>query len=314
MNIASGTVIRPDLQDAIRLYAGDLSSQFMATQILPVKKVNVKSAAFGKLDITNITKTSGNGKKASGAGYERQSGEITNDNYSCSKYGFEEPVDDDEAKEMAAYFESEIESSQLATFRAMRAQEIRAAALLFNTSNFAGHTDSVSTEWSNVAGTPYTDIQGKILSLKQGLGGVLNGEICLATSEKVMRNIIKTTEIKAMRKGGAGSVLDKVTPTAAELAVILGLDKVFYSAAQNGGVDIWDDEYALLFVRSTADSLKASVQLGRTFLWTQSTPDIVTIESYRDEEVEANIVRAKQNVHEKIFSYAAGFLFQNITA
>ena len=316
---SSGTTVRQELNDIVLEYANDLNPQFMSLDILPIKNTDFKSGTFGKLPIENVTNESGTGLKAPGSGYSRQNSSYENDNFTCVKYGFEEEIDDDESLEAEAYFNMEISAAQLNFFRLKRAAEIRNAALLFNTSNFSGHTGNVTTEWSSTSGVPISDVQGKILTLKQAVGGALGDvEICMACSEKVFRNVIKTTEVKAAIMGGSGSMADKVLNAdnigAARLADILGINQVFYSAAQNGGSDVWDDEYALLFIRSTSDILRSSVQLGRTFLWTKSTPNYSTTETYRSEQVEANIVRVKHSVDEKIFNFAAGYLFQNITA
>jgi hypothetical protein len=315
MQVASGATIRPDLMDAVKEYASDLNSQFMALDVLPLANTDFQSGSFGSLPIENLTDQSSAGKRAPGSGYNRQQSEITTDTYTCEEFGFEEPVDDGEARRMGIYFDAELGAAQINEFRLRRAQEVRAASLLFSTSNFSGHTGNVTNEWNDATnGVPYSDVQGKLLTLKQAVGGAIDGEICLAVSEKVFRNMYMTAEIKAMRAGGAGGTFDKVAPSAAEMANILGINQVFHSSAQNAAADIWDDEYALLFIRSMSPILSSSVQLGRTFLWTADTDANATIESYRDEAVRSNIVRARQYCDEKVFNYAAGYLFQNITS
>jgi hypothetical protein len=314
MQVSSSATIRPDLMDAVREYGNGLNSQFMATDVLPIAGTAFQSGTFGVLPIENLTNQSTAGKRAPGSGYNRQQSNIETSNYTCEEYGFEEPIDDGEAKRMGIYFDAELAATQINEFRLRRAQEVRAAALLFNASNFSGYTGSVSTEWSNVAGTPYNDIQDTILTIKQNVGGVIDGELCLACSEKVFRNIVQTTEFKGMRAGGTGSNMDKVVPSDVDAARILGIDNIFHSSAQNAAADVWDDEYALLFIRSQSPILSSSVQLGRSFLWTQDTASNVLIESYRDEAVRSNIIRCRQYVDEKVFNYAAGYLFANISA
>jgi len=314
MQVSSTATIRPDLQDAVGEYATNINSQFMALDILPIANSEFQSGTFGRLPIENITDVSNAGSRAPGSGYNRQEAKIETDNFSCEEFGFEQAVDDGEAKRMGIYFNAELAAAQINEFRLRRAQEVRAAALLFSTSNFSGYTAGVSTEWSSASGVAYSDIQDTLLTLKQNVGGAVDGEICLACSEKVFRNIYQQTEFKGMRAGGTGGAFDKVAPSGAEVAHILGLDQVFFSAAQNSSVDVWDDEYALLFIRNQSPMLSASLQLGRSFLWTQDSGSPAVIESYRDEAVRSNIIRARQYIDEKVFTYSAGYLFQNITA
>ena len=223
MQVASGTTIRPDLMDSVIEYATGLNSQFMALDVLPIANTEFQSGTFGKLPIENLTDQSSAGKRAPSSGYNRQQSKIENDNYACEEFGFEEPVDDGEAKRMGIYFDAELAAAQINEFRLRRAQEVRAAALLFSTGNFSGHTASVTTEWSDAGGVAYSDIQDIILTLKQGVGGAIDGEICLACSEKVKKNIAQQTQFIGMRAGGTGGTFDKVAPSAAEMANILGV-------------------------------------------------------------------------------------------
>ena len=316
MQVASGTTIRPDLAVAVSEYGMELNSQFMATKVLPVANTIAQSSSFGKLPIENITDESGNGKRAPSAGYSRQESQVENDNYTCEEYGFEEPVDDGEAKRIGRYIEAEKSAAMTSEFRLRRAQEVRAAALLFSASNFAGHTGSVTTEWNN-SGNPINDISDTILTIKKAVGGAFVGEICVAFSEDVRKNIIKNATVQALLGGGTGAGKNKRVSTQnvndAELAQLLGVDQIFYSCAQNSGSDVWDDEYALVFIRNTSQNLKESVQLGRTFLWIEDCPENAHVESYREDQTRSNIVRCRQYVDEKVFNYAAGYLLSNIT-
>lgn len=315
---SSSATVRPDLEDAVLEYAGGLAGQFMGAEIFPFKNVGIKKGTFGKMPIENVTNSAPTGEKAPGSGYERLNSTYETDTFDCVKYGFEEAIDDDEAKEAAIYFDAESEISRLLMFRLMRAYEVRVATLAFSAAGFSGYTGNVGTEWDDATATPMNDIQDTILTMKQNIGGAIGGsEICVAMSEEVFRNVCQTTQVQGKLLGGNGGAVDRVIGAdmlgAARLANILGVSKVFYSPAQSGGADIWDDEYCLVYLRSPNNIMRANVQLGRTFLWTDSTPNPVVVETYRDEVTEADIVRVKQHVDEKIFTYSAGYLLANIT-
>jgi hypothetical protein len=310
---SSGTTLRDDIKIAISPYAANLETQFMATKIMPVFKSISKGGQFPRMKMTNITKKVGTGRRAPNGTYDQTESEFEMLDFECKEFGFEERVGDDVQRQVASYFDAEAAVARTQLFRLRRAQEIRTAGVVFNASTFAGYTGGVTTEWNKAAATPYSDIQDILPTLKKNIGGVFIGEIVLGCSEKVFRNICKTTEIKNMRKGGTGSVVNQMPPTAAELAALLDINAVEYSIAQDGTADVWDDEYALLFIRNQSENLEESVQFGRTMLWVEDSPDNAFVETYYSDERRGNIVRVRHQVTEKIFNVNAGYLLSNIT-
>jgi hypothetical protein len=305
--------IRQDLADVLMEYSDELKSQFMATEILPIFESQVKSAQFPRLVLDNVAKPVSNGKRAPGGNYDEVQSEYKMIDYNCEEYGLEEPVDDGQSKQLGSWFDAEAAAARNVELHNLRNQEKRAAAVVFNPTAFAGFTGAVGTEWNKPTGTPYSDIQDLIPKLKQQVGGVISGEICLGCSEKVFRNLCKTTEMKNMRKGGPGSVMSVLPPTAAEIASILAINQICFSAAQDNAADIWDDEYAILFIRSKDKNLKAGPQLGRTILWVADSPDNSTVESYEWKKNRSVYVRVRHQVVEKLFNVQAGYLLSNIT-
>lgn len=315
--------IRPTLSAAASEYSQSLLDQFMGMDILPIMPVEDKKGTYGSLPIENLTDQTGTGKRAPGAGYERQEATFESANYDCEEYGFEEPLDDSNERYFSKLVQAERNITTLNTFRLMRQHEKRVATAVFNATTFTSNTAAVTVEWSSASGVPYTDIQDTLLTLKRNIGGALDAgmEVCLAVSEKVYRNIVQTTEVKALIAGGSGSTIDKAYSNSRlsidkqRLANILGVDRVFCSAAQDGGSDIWDDEYAMLFIRDTGGLVeRMQPQIGRTFLWTQDSANPFTVEMYRDEPRRSNIYRVRHNVDEKIINVNAGYLLSNITS
>ena len=316
----STAVLRPLLQTSVGEYSDSLLSQFMGPDVLPNMMVDAKTGEYGVVPVENVTDQTGTGKRAPGSGYERNESEVETDTYSCQEYGFEEPLDDSNSKDIAQILNAEREIANLIAFRLARVREIRVAAAVFNASTFTAN--AVSVEWDNASGTPYQDIQDSILSLKNAVGGALppGAEICLAVSEKVYRNMVKTTEIQGKIKGGDGSTIDKDPSTTADiiatdrLARILGIDKVFHSNAQNAAADIWNDEYAMLFIRNVGGiQERMQPQMGRSMLWVDDSPSEFTVEEYREEKRRSGIYRVRHQLDEKIVVAAAGYLLSNIT-
>jgi hypothetical protein len=313
----SNAALRPLLSQTCSEYGMNLTSQFMGLDILPPSVEASKTGTFTRLVIENVTNGTGTGLRAPAAGYERSDSTFEETTYTTKEYGLEEPTDDSEAARYSQVMDYEREVSELLTYRLMRLHEKRVAAKVFNTTTFSGFTGAVSDEWSGTTSTPYNDINDAILTLKRQLGGVTgNSELCLAMSELVFRQIVKTTQIQGKILGGDGSTVDKVSNETmiapARLASILGIDRVVISAAQDGGSDIWDDEYALLYYRSAGRSLR-DAQIGRTFMWDEAN-NPYTVESYRDEAIRGDIMRVRHHTDENVFVARAGYLFSNVSS
>jgi len=313
----TNALIRPLLSQTCSEYAPNLKGQFMGLDILPASVEDSKTATFSRLVIENVTDGTGDGRRAPGAGYERTDSTFEETTYDTKEYGLEEPLDDSDAQRYKVYLDAEREIAETVTYKVTRLQEKRIAAKVFNATTFSGYTGAVGTEWSTAStANPYDDIQDAILTLKRQMGGALgNSELCLAMSEDVFRKCVKTTNIQGKIKGGDGSSLDKDSTFdmigAARLASILGINQVFYSPAQDAAVDIWDDEYALLYFRSSGKNLR-EVQIGRSFIWNEAD-NPYTVETYRDEPVRSEIVRVRQHSDEQVFTPMAGYLLSNIS-
>jgi len=314
--------IRPLLSQTCSEYASNLEGQFMGLEILPPSMEDHDTGTFSRLVIENVTGGTGTGRRAPGAGYERTESTFEETNYTTKEYGLEEPLDDSEAERYRVYLNAEREIANTVTYKLARLAEQRIATKVFNATTFSGYTGAVSTEWSTAStANPYNDVQDAILTLKQQMGGALgNSELCLAMSEKVFRNTIKTTAIQNKIMGGSGSMADETSTRhmigANRLAAILGVDKVFYSPAQAKSVagtltDVWDDEYALLYFRNTGMNLR-EVQIGRTFMWNEAG-NPYTVETYRDEPIRSEVIRVRHHCDENVFTPMAGYLFSNIT-
>ena len=105
------------------------------------------------------------------------------------------------------------------------------------------------------------------------------------------------------------------------LAEYFGVDRVLvaggvYNNANKGLAKsiarIWSSSYAMLCVTSSGGQDLREPSLGRTFMWTQDSPTPVVVESYREEQIRSNVIRARQNTAEKLTMKAAGYLLKGV--
>jgi len=212
---------------------------------------------------------------------------------------------DDDRENYASDFDAEVETVRNIRRKILTAQEIRAAALLFNTTTWTGsalYTDNSSNPWDTIT----TDIIGQIQDAKnkvrQNTGYIADSMLIGAVT---LTNILKNTAIIARTASNAANTLQVILQN---LAAVFGLQNIYvgngiYDSAKDGAPfsasDIWSDDYALIFKR-TGPGLK-DAGLGKTLLWTPITSENAVIEQYREEQVKGDVFRCIQFSQEKVF-------------
>jgi hypothetical protein len=142
----------------------------------------------------------------------------------------------------------------------------------------------------------------------------------IVMSLKVFENVMMSAQIKDYLQYTAPHLLLGFEAKRQMLSSLFGLNVIVagavYDSAKEGQAasitDIWDDEYALLFVKSTGDL--RSPGLGRTFIWTDDSPQNLNVESYREEQTRADIIRVRHHWVGKVLKPEYAWLLSNITA
>ena len=309
------TLQRPDLGElAYEYMEGPDGFGMMGLDILPVHGVMEKSADYPVIPTESILKVQ-NVKRAPNGHYNRSDWEFETKTYSCEERGWEESVERSNRNNYSRFFDLEVAATQRANQVIMRAQEVAAAALLFNATTFSGYTGDVGTEWSTITSTPRADImtiqQSSLLWLSDG-----------ACSMKVFMNLLKNTEFLDTFHPTDPAEKKDINALRGVMAQYLGLNNLFVSNAKKdtakkgqstSGSDIWDDEYFLLFKRAQSLDMKEPA-LGRTFLWEKDSPNMLTVDQYEEPQSDSNIYRVRHNCDEVVQFAGAGYLMSNISA
>lgn len=310
------TFQRPDLGLSFEEFDLRASMQgFVANRVLPFLSVARQTASFSKVTLESLLRDVRTARM-SGAGYNRQDWEFEQDSYATEEHGEEEVLDDRER----SIYSYTIDFERIASLRALdavlRAREKRVADLIFNASTFS--VNNVTNEWSKAASaTPVQDVKDGITSFKSNTGMLPNAIIF---NDEVMRNLTQCEEILDRIKYSGVDDPKQITPQM--LAALFDLQMVITpSAVRNSAnpgqaatiADLWDDEYAMLCRIPTTQDLREPC-LGRTFHWTgDGSSEGGTVEMYREERVRGDVVRVRQDTHEKLIYTAMGYLMGNIT-
>lgn len=292
---------------------------FIGLKIMPVFVVPDQSADYPVIPIESLLKLQDT-KRAPRSNYNRDDYSFETATYACEEHGWEEPVDDVERRLYARYFDAEEVATTRATDILMRNHEKRVQSIVQDTSIITA-TSAVSTEWSTASScTPCSDIKTAKRALKAATGVVPNVAIM---SEKVFENVMLSSEIKHYLRYTTPHLLTSMEQQRRMLALYFGLDDILiggsqYDSAKKGQsfslADIWDDEYVTLARISMGGANLRDPCLGRTFLWTADSPEMLVAEEYRDEAIRSDVYRVRHYVDEAVIFAGAAYILSNITA
>jgi len=317
---SSLATLRPDLADSLQEFDLDMDRNgFVASRVLPVFETQLQTSPFGKIPVEQLLQNPDTAR-APGSGYNRGNFTFTTDTYTCEEHGWEEPVDDRESQMYASYFDAETVSAMRARDAVLRNYEKRVAAAVFNSTTWTSHTTGVTTEWSTVASAiPVTDVHNAVLSVYSQCGMWADS---LIINQKVYKNLRLCAQVQDLVKAQnfmdvrQGTITPEVLNSVFDLEVIVagGVKNTADEGVAAVFADLWDDEFAMVCKLNRTGDIREP-GLGRTFHWGADGSSIgATMETYRDETVRSDIVRARQDVDEKILYVEAGHLLSNITA
>jgi hypothetical protein len=320
---SSLATLRPELAGSLEEFNLAMDREgFIAHRVLPVFEVMVASGVFGRIPIEQLLQNRET-SRAPRAGYSRGTYQFTTDSFACKEYGAEEPVDDREAKLYANYFDAEMIATQRAIDAVMRDAERRVSALIFNATTWTGSdlTTGVTDEWDDLTNaTPITDVEAAVRKVYANTGLWANALIINRLVFRNLRNCAKV--IDRIMSLGAGNPAKPSDVTTQMLAQVFDLPYILVAGGTENtkeeglsfvGSPLWSNEYAMVARIATTNDISEPC-LGRTFHWSADGSTVGgTIESYRDETIRANVIRARHDVHEKVLYVECGHLLSNIT-
>jgi len=318
---SSLSTLRPDLAGSVMEF--DLAMDrlgFIGHQVLPVFEVGAQSGNFGVIPIEQLLQERDTAR-APGSGYARGSFTFAPETYACFEHGAEEPVDDREQKMYREYFDAELVSTQRALDVVLRNAESRISAAVFNATTFTAQTTSIANEWDDATNAvPITNVETAVRAVWARCGIWPNA---LVINRTVFRNLRLCDQIQErIESSGAGSPSKASDITVEMLKAVFDLQHIFvaggvYNSATEGQTlaiaSQWSDEYAMVCKVAQSNDIREPC-LGRTMHWAEDGSTVgATVESYRDETVRSNIIRARHDVDEKLIYTESAQLLDNVT-
>jgi len=313
MNNSSGAVLRGDLLTYVE-EASSVDKLFIADKVLPMYPVDLKDGRYPKFTLAGGSELLDGdiSTRRPGGSYKRVQRDFTEDTYSTADRGIEESVDDTSKKEFSRFFQQETIAARMCLRRMKIAAEIRAAAAMFNSSNFTATAATVSYTSAHVAdGTldPIADILAAIDKMN-ALGYMPNTMVIPYAVFTLMR---RSTKLQNYIRGNRPSDTE-LKVNSQTLADAFDIEQVLIARAPKNTAkkgqptvtaNIWPTTYIGLYDIQSGDPYAGGA--GRTFVWNEEG-GLYVAESYRDEEVRSDIVRVRHHTIEKIIDANAGQL------
>ena len=300
----SAAVYRPDLGQVVMEYVEDVSMQPIGLQVMPLYPTALRAASFPVIPSEALLKLPETARAPRGH-YNRGDWEYERGQFSTDEFGWEEPIDDAER----SLLESEAPgiADEVATRRAwnhiMRAQEKRIADAVFNATTFTTVTGDVTNEWDDADNaTPIEDVNDARETIRSACGLLPNA---LIIGWKTFQNLKNCDQIvDRLKYTFPGIDLNRMNSE--QLAAVFNIPRVLIGGAvydsSGKGIatsvsNVWDPEYAMLTRVATGRDLTEPC-IGRTFLWTEDSPQNPIVESYREDQTRSDIIRVRHHVDE----------------
>lgn len=295
---------RPDIADSMLEFDLEMNQQgFIGSSVLPVFESGVSAGKFGKIPIEELLQTPDT-RRAPGAGYARGRYTFTPDSFETEEHGAEEPVDDRESKIFGGYFNHEVVAASRARNFVMQSYEIRVAALLQNNATFTNAGSTAAWTTTNTA-TPIADVLGRQIAIYNATG--LWPNAVQMTHEQFLRLkqvdefIDKVKDTRPVLPGDIG-ISDVASAFEVPFVLVSGSTKNTANPGQTASLSsIWDRTKICIGVIATNPNDFRQPSVGRTFHYGEDGSVMgAAMESYRDETVRADIIRARMDTDEKL--------------
>ena len=121
--------------------------------------------------------------------------------------------------------------------------------------------------------------------------------------------LVATSEVKSYLQYTSPHLMQAIDAQYDTLARYLGVNRILVGGAVKDSAnkakatviaDLWDPTIVSLVKISAGGQNLKEPAFGRTFLWTDDSPSVLTTESYREEQTRSDIYRVRQNCDEAI--------------
>lgn len=328
---SDSAIYRPDLGMTVMEFVEGPSMGLIGLEVMPIFRTTKQAATYPVIPKEALLKVPDTARAPRG-NYQRGDWEYERGQFQTSENGWEEPIDDTE-RGLIEQEGSEGIGDVIATRRAMgiimKAQEKRIADKVFDSSTFTAH--AVAEEWDDgTNAVPIDDVNTGVKAFRLQCGMLPDALTIAWTTFVDLKNCAQVVDRLKYTFPG----IDINNMTSSQLAQVFNVPRVLvggavYDSAGAGldasVADIWSSEYAALIKISSGPDI-TTPGFGRTFLWTEDSPDNAIVEQYREDKIRSDVFRVRHNTDEALMQSkdssgsvksniadACIYLFSNIT-
>lgn len=304
---------RPDLAEiAFEAIVSVPEQGFVGQEIFPRTKVENIYGDYPKIPVEALLK-SNDTRRAPRGGYNRNDWEFDTGNYVCQEHGYEEVLDDIEARLYQRLFDAESVCVERAALKIYLNYELRIINLVTNPANIV-LTDPATAFWNGGSAAPMLDVTAAKMGLRYGSGIAANS---IVMSYQAFQALLTTAELVSYLKFTNPPLALGFEEQKKLIASYFGLEQCLvagglYDRADKGLAadlaNIWPDDIVLVARLALPGDKLGAPCLGKTFLWVKDSPGFLVSELYREPERRSTVYRVRQHTAEEFVFPRAGFL------
>lgn len=305
----AGAILRADLRGVVE--ETFLQSElYIGPKVLPPLPVSNRTGQYPviKKAAGNLLRNEAKPRGAS-ADYGRITRAYETDTYTCIEYGFETAVDDSNRADVSRFFDLQATETRFAARQLQLAHELRVASAINDPATFSLSTSATAYTAANLASF---DIGLDIDLAKQEIQsrGENTSDLTVVMSLPVFLRARASTRLQNRIRGTISTdsqlvLNEQAMADALEVKQVLVGRATYDTSAQGAATstlsNIWSNSY--IWVGNVASGGSAdgffNGSVGHTLFWNEDA-SIFQVESYREERIRSEIIRARHNVTEKI--------------
>jgi len=297
-------IYRPDLGVQVMEYVEGVTMPFIGLEVMPIFMTPKQASIYPVIPKEALLKIPDTARAPRGE-YNRGDWTYERGKYSTSEQGWEEPIDDTERSlfDQEAAGMADFIATKRGMNHIMRAQEQRIANKVFDPVTFTAN--SVGNEWDKPAqATPIDDVNDGIASFRLACGMLPDALIIAYSTFLNLKNCDQVVD--RLKYTFAGIDINRMNSE--QLAAVFNVPRVLvggavYDSAGQGldtvVADLWSNEYSgLVKISSGPDLVQPGI--GRTFLWTEDSPQNPIVEQYREDKIRSDVFRVRHNTDEAL--------------
>jgi hypothetical protein len=323
----TGSNLTPRPEIAAHLEQATLFSDlFIGARVAPPVAVERSSGFYPRFDINQANLLRDEVKsRAPGSSSARIHRQHTLDTYNTQQFSIEAVIPDETALELGVFnLDLAQKEAEFAQRQVLLAHERRVATKAFAPATFAVITSGTAYTLANIGSTGFDvglDVDlAKAEIRKRGERSDAAALIAVMSEDVFIRARASERLIRRIRGSAVASDTTLIL-SESELAAALGVREVLVGrasfditkqkAAASSLSSIWSNTYLWVGHAGAPNAANGSFLNGSalaTLFWRQDTGGIIAAESYREESIKSEVVRARQNTDEKVIDANRGQL------